>query len=192
MEPVTMAIGMAISAVGLFGSSKAKKKERKIQQRISKEQLRMSEIESQASQKQEALRKEGMEMEALQSRRTILRNMQIDRANALSTGTGQGVNSGSSAIQGAYGQITGAGNEQTTTLAANLRMGRTGFDINQNLFEETTRSNRLLSTYGAQLGKAQGKTEMWQGIQAIGGSVYNNAAPISRSYETLFGRKTGS
>ena len=191
MEPITMAIGMAISAAGLFGKSSAEKKQRKIQKRVSAEQLRMSEIESQASMKQEGLRRDSMEMDALQSRRTILRNMQIERAQALTTGTNQGVNSGSSAIQGAYGQITGTGNEQATTLAANLRMGRTGFDINQGLYEETAKSNRLLSTYGAQLGKAQGKADMWGGVQAIGGSIYSNAAPISRSFETLYGRKTG-
>lgn len=187
-DPITMGIGVAVSAIGMFGSNKAKKKEQKINAAIAKTNQQISRIESEASAAKEALNKEDMEMSASRSRLDILRNAQRARALAVTTGAGQGVDFGSSAIGGAFGQISGETGDQSEQLASNLRMGRSMFDINADMNARIAPLNQRLTGLGQSAAKARSSAETYSGITQLGGSIFNNSKSISGNIDTV---KTG-
>ena len=85
-----------------------------------------------ALQKAERLRERQMNLQAQRERRDAIRQAMAARATALATATSQGASApGSSALGGAYGQITGEANRQVLAINQNQEIGAGIFKANR-------------------------------------------------------------
>src|ERR1044071_6818368 len=121
MEPVTLGLGLGLSAIGTIGGIGSAQEQAGISKQIAADELKF-----------EAQRQKAME---LQNRRMMLqqiRQQQVAQAMALTTATSQGASQGS-ALGGAYGQIAGQTGTNVTGLSQNLLIGRNMFNINSEI-----------------------------------------------------------
>lgn len=154
-QAAMMGVGLATSIVGASKKSKATKQA------------------SAASAKQEALRRQAMEMEAARKQRQIIRQAYIARSESLARTAGQTGSSaeGSSGRAGAFGQIAGAASENSAYVAGQLKIGQGIFD--------------------AKAAEAKALQKMAEGdsISKIGGMFMSQAGPFGQIMgSTLFGK----
>lgn len=171
MMAAIAAIGVAVGAAGLIGSSKAASDANAAQQ------------EMLALQRQQmALQKQQMELDALRRKRDIVRQSIAARSVALTTATAQGAQLGS-ALPGALGTIAGRSGGNLLALNQNLALGENMFSSKMN---ESFASSRYAS--------AQSQLAMYQGLTSLGGGMLKNLDSISRVGGTFanFAAKMGS
>lgn len=161
---VTAIAGVGLSAFSAVGQANAASRSAELQQEQIAEQ-----------QKQEALRKRAMELDARRRQMEVLRNQQRARSIALATSTGQGAGLGGSQLQGAYGQISGQANTQGVGIEQNLDLGRQMFDINANIS-----SNRI-----AMAGVA-GESATYGALGSLGGTLINSMGAVGRLGQGVF------
>jgi hypothetical protein len=127
-------------------AKKAAKQEKKIINKtiipLMEAQMDAQEAASKASQEAEKLRAKQMELDASRTKREIIRNAAIARANSLSAAANQGA-LGSSGFFGSLNQITSDQNRQLGGLFQNLTIGRGIFEFNRQASEYITEANRL-------------------------------------------------
>lgn len=110
----------------------------------------------QAQQKAERLRERQMNLQAMRERREVVRNAILARATALATTTAQGASAtGSSALMGAYGQISGDRGRQTVAINQNQEIGAGIFKANRQYFagSKTAGLGSAVSGVGAAAGE---------------------------------------
>ena len=147
----TAIAGMATSAYGKYGQSKAYKK-------ISQAEIRA-----------ENARQKQMELENKRKQRDILRNAQVARANALSKTSSSGASAdGSSALPGVYGQIATDAGQQILATAENTQIGREIFAANR----DASKARGQAATYGAIAELGSQITGSSRSIAQIGTSLF--------------------
>lgn len=147
--------GVALQAYGMFSSSQTASQMAVHNQRIVG-----------LEKKAEAQRKQQMD---LQGRRDLLQNVRMAqraRALALANATSQGAGQGSG-LQGGYGQIRGQETTNALGIYQNLQIGRSMFDINQQIGSERSEIARL----GANLSQHQA-------VQQFGSSIVSSLPAI--------------
>lgn len=131
-------------------------------------QYKGAQDQSEASQRGEAARKQQMEIESSRKQREIQRQAQVARSVSLARGTDQGAAfEGSSALPGAYGQITGNETQARAGVYQATDIGRSIFDANADYAEAQS-----LSAFGS-------------GLSKLSGSVMTNAKDISVIGESI-------
>jgi hypothetical protein len=108
-----------------------------------------------ALQKAERLRERQMNLQAQRERRETIRQAMLARSTALATTTAQGASApGSSALGGAYGQITGEAGRQTLSINQNQEIGAGIFAANRAYSKAslTTGFGQMVSGVGAAAG----------------------------------------
>jgi hypothetical protein len=108
-----------------------------------------------ALQKAERLRERQMNLQAQRERRDAIRQAMAARATALATATSQGASApGSSALGGAYGQITGEANRQVLAINQNQEIGAGIFKANRQYSQAslTTGFGSMVAGVGAATG----------------------------------------
>ena len=165
---VIAAVGVGFSAYGASQQSSAAKSQANSQQEMIAQQ-----------QRQEALRRQAMELDARRRQSEILRQTQRARAIAIATSNSQGGLLGSG-IQGGFGQISGQSGVQSLGIGQNLEIG-------QNIFA----SNALESQ--AKIGYAQAGSQMATGavLSSLGGSLVSNAGTLNNIFGG-FGRSSST
>lgn len=130
-----------------------------------------------ASKEAEAQRKKAMELDARRRSMEILRNQQRARALALTNATGQGAAEGSG-LQGGYGQIAGATNDNLLGISQNLQIGRNIFDANMRATEAGAwmATGQGLSSLGSSLMQASGNLN-----NVFGGPKTQGVTPMADS-----------
>jgi len=104
----------------------------------SRQQAKGQEKMIKAQQKAERLREQQMNLQAMRERRDVIRQSILARSTALATTTAQGAaHQGSSALGGAYGQISGDKNRQTVAINQNQEIGQGIFAANRDYFKGT-------------------------------------------------------
>lgn len=89
-----------------------------------------------AQQKAEKLRERQMNLQAMRERREVIRQSILARSTALAQTTAQGASAvGSSALGGAYGQISGDKNRQIVAINQNQQIGQGIFKANNQYFK---------------------------------------------------------
>lgn len=144
---IIAAIGLALSAVGTTVAVKG------------------SLDAADASEKAEELRKKQMDLDAMRRRREIVRKNIIARAQALSTATAQGAGeTGSSALPGGYGQISGESGRASLAVSQNQEIGQGIFNAN------------------ADASQAEGTASIGGGIFSIGNTMYGGSDKLGRLF----------
>ena len=157
LEGIGIALGIAGVATSFFGGQDAKEAQ---QASIA------------AQQRAEAARKEAMMIDADRRRRQLIREMLIARSTAVQRGANQGANaSGSSALPGAFGQISGRTGFGIEGVNAGVRTGTEIFDANQQLLQA-----RL------SMADAQSTQQFGQSLTSLGGALMGNAGTIDRVF----------
>lgn len=151
--------GVGMQAYGMNQSSKASKQMAQAQAAQAAEEQKMNE-----------LRRQQMELENTRRAREQIRSGQKARSLALTTATAQGAaGPGSSALGGAYGQISGGMNTNLGSLSQAYDMGMQSFDINNTI----SGLRGQMAGYSSDLATAQG----WS---ALGGSVASLGSAFGR------------
>jgi len=127
---------------------------------------------------QDALRRQAMELSAARQEKEILRNQQRARALALNATVNQGGQTGNStsALGGAVGQISGQTTTNQVGLEQNLALGRSMFDINN----DVNRQKMLMAQAGA-------TSAMGQGFSSLGGSLLGASGAAGNVGATAWG-----
>lgn len=115
----------------------------------------------QAAKDAEAQRKKQMNLDAMRQRREIIRNQNLARATAISTGANTGAFYGS-ALPGAEGQIAGRAGNQITGSSQNQEIGNNIFAANRRAFDAS-----IISDFGA-------------GMSSLGNGLISNAGTFER------------
>lgn len=103
----------------------------------------------QYQQQAEALRAQGMELDARRRQTEIIRNQQKARALGLATATAQGARQGTG-LQGGYGQISGQTGNDLLATQQSLGIGRGIFASNQNISNARIQHGDLETLYAQQ------------------------------------------
>lgn len=143
IEAIIAGIGVAVSAVGTIGSMSAAREQ------------------SAAARRAEQLRERAMDLDAKRRRQEVIRQQEIARANALSVGTSQSMAEGS-ALEGAYGSISGATGRNALGITQQQEIGAGIFAANRDA------------------AAASGAAAMWGGLGSLGGMMVKNAGAIDR------------
>lgn len=154
---IVAAVGAVASGVGAVTQMSAAKDSAEANKRIAADQ-----------QRQEALRMQAMELDAKRKQTEMLRQQQRSRAMALASTTSGNSQEGSG-LQGAYGQFSGATNENLLGLNQSLQLGQQNFGISQDITQAryNLADASAMSAYGA-------------GISSLGGALVTNAATIGK------------
>jgi hypothetical protein len=181
----------------------AKKYKQKVEKKIIpllKEQGKMERQASKASEEAEKLRKQQMELDALRTRRNIMRDAARTRAMSLAVANAQGAKDGSGFF-GALAQVTGEEARQKLGLAQNLEIGRGIFSFNlasstalRQAAKLRTKENIQRSKLGTALNESEARTNatlassQGSSYAALGSSLVSASGAISRIGESaLFG-----
>lgn len=151
LTSILIGVGLAASAAGTVMNAQAQQKQAKAQQ------------------KAENARQRAMNLDAQRRRRQVVREMQQARALALASANQQGAAApGSSALGGAYGQISG---QAGTNIL--------GINQNQELGNQVFAANR-------EAGQAATQGAFGGAIESIGGMILRNQGEIARVGASLF------
>jgi hypothetical protein len=151
------AIGLGISAFGAITTYQAQKE-------AAAQQEKAYQLQKEA----EEQRQRQMNLEAMRKKREIIRNSLAARSDALATTTAQGANgSGSSALPGAYGGISGQSGGQLLAVKQNQEIGNEIFDIHGQMFDAYAAGAR-----------AQGQAAFGQGLSTLGGVLMKNNSTL--------------
>lgn len=157
IEAVIAAVGVAVSAFGMFGASEAN------------EQQAQAQREALALQKQEqAERRKAMDLDARRRRREAIRQGISARALALATTTAQGGQFGS-ALPGAYGGIEGR-------VGTNVQGVNQNQEIGGNIF---TLKGQISDAYG-QAAIAGSRASTYSAVSQFGTSLTANSSNLAK------------
>jgi hypothetical protein len=123
-------------------------------------QYNASQDAAKAADKEEDARQKSANLDALRRQRAVVREMQQQRALALSNATTQGASAGSG-LQGAFASIQGEGQTNIAGIQQQNDLGNQVFAAN--------RQQRRAETRGS----------LGEGISTLGGSLVKNAGTIS-------------
>lgn len=163
MEPFSMMLmmgaGLAFQGAGMFESSEG-----------SKEYNESKKREIALEQKVDEQRRIKMNLDASRMQMENLRNVQRARSQSLTAATSQGAaGSGSSGLQGAYGQIKAQGAWNSLGITQNLEIGNKVFDLNAQISQERI-----------QQADANQKMQLGQGLSSFGSSLFGAGAAFGR------------
>lgn len=142
VSTIIAGVGLAVGAAGTVMGVKAQK-----------DQLA-------AQNKAESARQKAANLDALRRKRAIVRDMQQQRAIALSNATAQGA-ADSSGLQGAMAGVQGQATDSIVGINQQLQLGNTVFSANR----QATRA----ASFGA----------TGEGLQSLGGALVKNAGTLS-------------
>lgn len=181
MDPVTIASllssasGMAMS---LFGSSQSTK--------YAKEQAAAQANIAGLEQQQDAVRRQGMELDAQRKSMEVLRNSQRARAMAQSAATNQGASFGSG-LQGGYGQISGQAGINLLGINQSRELGENMFDLNAKIDQQKIN----YANAGGQLAGAQAMSGLGKSLVSDAGTIGNIFGSMGGIYNNMFGSNQG-
>lgn len=125
----------------------------------------------------EQKRQQQLNLDAMRRRREVFRQSYAARAMSLSVATNQGASQeGSSALGGAYGQISGRTNVNDLGIRQNQEIGNSIFTSNQGVFSAYRDS-----------ASAATQTAFGTGLTSLGGALMTNAGAIGRVGATFLG-----
>jgi hypothetical protein len=163
----------------------ADKQNKIIKGKIVPELKKQGELEAKASKESaaaEALRAKQMELDATRTRREVVRNAILARANTVSSAANQGA-MGSSGFFGGLNQITSQENRQLGGIFQNLSIGRGIFEHNANMAQfltQSAKSKTKVNVANAKMGTVANTSNAQ--IQAAG---VNNGAMFTNIGSTL-------
>lgn len=199
MAATAIAIGgLALSGYGAYKSRQAGKGAARnasavagVQNQLNDASFEASKEQAEISRQQEALRREEATNNAVRSRRNIIRQGQVARANA-ATGAANAGGLQSSSFAGGTAQITASMGSNLTSLNEAFQRGETNFDLNEALADSRDRFNlqasgfnKQLANLGAQGAALQGQSQFGQSLFAMGNAITGNAGQISRVGSTI-------
>lgn len=159
LVPVILAVsavaGIGLQVAGTAQAAKASKQRSQYEQQIAADQ-----------QRQEALRRQQMELENSRRRVEAIRQQQRASALARATAENQGASFGSG-LQGGFGQISGQTGTNLLGLSQSLALGRANFDINSDISS---------ARYG--IASANSNYATGQGLSSLGGGIISSLGPI--------------
>jgi hypothetical protein len=123
---------------------------------------------SRLSQMAEAQRQRGMELDSERKQYSIIREQQMQRANAIAAATSQGAQFGSG-LSGGEAQIAGASNSNLLGVNQNTELGQNMFSINQRK-GAADRDASAAGTMGS----------IGSGLSTLGRAVVNDSGTIAR------------
>jgi hypothetical protein len=165
LEGIGIALGVIGAATSFFGSQDANE---------------ASQAAIAAQQRQEAIRKQAMDVDADRRRRQAIREMLIARSTAVARGAAQGAGqSGSSALPGAFGQIAGRAGFTLEGINTNQYLGNDMFSATQQLFEAKK-----------DLADAQSTMQLGSSLSSLGGGLLGSAGTFDRVFSSGFGSNT--
>jgi len=190
--------GLALSGYGAYKSRQAGKgaaqtatQVARVQNQLNDASFESSQEQAEISRQQEALRREEATNNAIRSRRNIIRQGQVARANAATNAAGAG-GLQSSSFAGGTAQITASMGSNLTSLNEAFQRGETNFELNEALADSRDRFNarasvfnKQLASLGAQGAAFQGQSQLGQSLFSMGGAITGNAGQISRVGSTI-------
>lgn len=166
MDPISAGLGIAGLGMkllgGIMGSSAANQ---------------VHALQSQAyiqNMRQQGLNKQAMLLQSRRQQLDILRNSQRARALALNAATNQGAQFGTG-LQGGYGQISGATNNNLLINDQSLSLGQQSASINDKL-----------SSINWQIGESQTDMNNAQGLMSLGQSLLTSGPTIGNIMKSIF------
>lgn len=189
MDPFTI-VGGLLSAVGMFGSSRASKRQAQAQQAAMAAQAAAQRQVVQLQQQQEKIRREQMNMEARQQQRALIRQAQAARALSTNRAAASG-GLRSSGLAGAVASIYGQQGVQSTSIFANQVAGNRMFDINDQITQVNLSAAQTIGGFNQQAASYGTRASTFAGIGQLGQSIVNNAGTANNVYQSLFGTTTG-
>lgn len=129
-------------------------------------------LQQQNYQKQQAIQEQQMNLDAERRTRQIVRAQASARATALAATTASGAQFGSG-LAGAYGGISGQGNENLLGLNQNRELGTQAFASN------IATSNGMIGAYRS-MAAGSGMGLLGGAMTSLGGMVLNNEGVINR------------
>lgn len=161
MEPISLAVGLGISAIGMITQMSSAQDAERAQNVV---------IDNQ--QKAEQARQKSMLLDANRRRREIVRQGIIARSQALATGTSQGATSGnSSAMGGVVGQINSQELFNYVGVNNAVSLGTDIFNANQGVLE------------GRRMEAAAGVTSaIGSGLTSLGGSLAKSSGSLGKLF----------
>lgn len=159
MAAITAALavaGVGLSAAGAYSSYQGAKGQASASKEMAAIELR-----------QEAVRKQAMELQAKRQTMEIVRTQQRARSLALTTANAQGAAQGSG-LMGGYGQISGQTGVNLLGISQNLEFGEQMFALNSQLSQQKMN-----------YADAGSKMALGSGLSSLGGSLLNNLGPIN-------------
>lgn len=170
----------------------AQKQKQKIKEKIVpliKEQGKLQRAAEEQSRTAENLRKQQMELDAMRSRREVIRNAVAARAQSLTAAFAQGAQN-SSGLFGSLNQITAEAGRQGLAISQNLSIGRGIFAANIAASENISAANRLATKENVQRAKLGAASNVAQAnVAALGvnsGSAYSQlGGSIVSSSQTI-------
>jgi hypothetical protein len=154
---IALGVGLGIAAAGTY-----------VQYDASQDQRAAAQQSIGIQQRQESLRRKQMKLEADRRRREVVRNAVQQRAYALASTTATGA-AGSSAQEGAFGQVSSRAATNIAGINANEAAGEKMFGLNQD----------LLGSYRA-AADATANAALGTGMTTLGNALITNAEPIGR------------
>lgn len=160
MDPISLAvgaIGLGVSAFGMFGASSASKKASDIQNSILAEQTAENQV-----------RQQYVNMQAQRSQIQNVRNTQRAQAQGLTASVSQGAQFGSGAA-GGQAQASAAGAWNAEGISQSLISANRIFGIDYQIDQ-----------LKGQLGAEDATMQSYKGMQSLGGSLLGSAQSIGR------------
>lgn len=160
---IIAAIGIAASVAGTAIAFKSSQQQAKAQKQMIA-----------AQQRAEQQRELQMNLDATRKKREVIRQAQVARANALSTGAAQGAGE-SSSLEGAFGGISGQSG-----------VNMLGISQNQEIGGKIFAANRDVGAAQGKMADAQSFGAMGSGLSSLGGALVKNSDTIGK-IGTYFG-----
>lgn len=172
---ITAGLAIGGAASSFLGSSK----QRAAQARYNQESDQASIAAAAASKEAEDLRRRQAELDNRRRVTQLVRDIQGNRARAVSAAAGMGVLN-TSALEGGLGSIASQGGANILAQAQNFDVGMGIFDANAKYAEAGADLNAAKARFGASSSDAQG-------YQDFGKTLFSIAQPAGRIGGTLFG-----
>jgi hypothetical protein len=209
----TAAVGVGLQLFGSNEEGKAAKRQAEIAKRendkqkkrikekvipLMKEQGKLQAAATEESKKAEALRARQMELDAMRTRREIVRSAVTARSLAIANAFQSGAEN-SSGLFGGLAQITAEGNRQGLAVNQNLEIGRGIFASNlamSNLISQANKLNTKENIQRTKLGQMTNNAQTkiaaagvndGSSYATLGTSLINNSETISKLGMSLFG-----
>lgn len=166
LSTLILAGGLAISAAGAAVQYSG-------QQKAIKAQTEAANLQLAQQQAIEAQRRRQMELEAARQRRNTVRQALAARSQAMALAANRGVGSGSSAIGGVEGSISGRVGNNELAINQNQEIGGAIFDINAQYASSIANSYRSAAS-------GQSTAALGQGFMSIGGALMKNNVTLAK------------
>ncbi len=187
MAEAIAAIGVVVSAVGLWDSNEKADKRADEQNRLNTQMAANSQAIAAESAKAEAARKKQMDIAAQRERRKLYQQFTVQRA----LGAARGVASGTSALEGQKsssfsgmeGQLASQLGEGLGASFKTQSLGTDIFTANQNSFALGSTNTGLQSEYNR---VSNSGTDWGATLYTLGSSITNNAKTTNDNWKSLW------